>query len=105
MIQEFVDDIEAHITDARNLKKFVSGPIISIPLNERQEARIEGIVHALEGIRDKYVDEMQQAVTILPDGNGGLNVHYPDGDMSEGLDIDEIQAGVERYFTTRGLLK
>jgi hypothetical protein len=105
MIQEFVDDIEAHITDARNLKKFVSGPIISIPLNERQEARIEGIVHALEGIRDKYVDEMQQAVTIMPDGNGGLNVHYPDGDMSEGLDIDEIQAGVERYYTNRGLLK
>jgi hypothetical protein len=105
MIQTFVDDIETYIIDARNLKKFVSGPIISIPLNERQEARIEGIVHALEGIRDKYVDEMQQAVTIMPDGNGGLNVHYPDGDMSEGLDIDEIQAGVERYYTNRGLLK
>jgi len=56
MIQTFVDDIETHITDARNLKNFVSGPIISIPLNERQEARLNGIVHALEGIRDKYVD-------------------------------------------------
>jgi len=99
MIQTFVDDIETHITGARNLKNFVSGSIISLPLNE------SGIVHALEGIRDKYLDEMQQAVTILPDGHGGLNVHYPDGDVSEGLDIDEIQAGVERYYTNRGLLK
>jgi hypothetical protein len=25
--------------------------------------------------------------------------------VSEGLNIDEIQAGVERYYTNRGLLK
>ena len=105
MIQTFVDDIDDYIKDAKQLKKFISGPIINIPLNERQEARLDGTVHTLEGIRDEYIECTRAVVTILPDGNGGLNVHYPDGDVSEGLNIDEIQAGVERYFTTRGLLK
>jgi len=91
MIQEFVSDIDDYIKDARNLKKFVSGPIISIPLNERQEARLQGTIHTLQGLKDHYIDISSNAVTILPDGKGGLNISFPEGDTTEGVDIDEMQ--------------
>jgi len=105
MIKQFVDDINDFIRDAQQLKRFVSGPIINLPLNESQVARLNGTVHALTGIKDHYIELSKDVVSIVPDGNGNLNVYYPGGDYSTGLNIEEIQAGIQRYYSNKGQLK
>ena len=105
MIQEFVSDIDDFIADAQKLKQFVSGPIINIPLTEWQEAGRQATIHTLQGIRDHYIESARSAVTILPDGEGGLNISFPDGDTTEGVDVDEMQAAVERYYRDKGMIE
>jgi hypothetical protein len=105
MIQEFVSDIDDFITDAQKLKQFVSGPIINIPLNERQEARLQGTIHTLQGLKDHYIESTRDVVSILPDGKGGLNINFPNGDTTEGVDADEMQAAVERYYRDKGMIE